>query len=96
MGTDAAKPGESGHEPPVDAEVGSTTSLLAGQIDPVYQAKIDIVNAALEEINTGRWLGPYQRHLFVVAGFGWFNDNVGLKSRETFHRPNFVKRFGQL
>ena len=84
MGPDPAKQGESGHELPVDTEIGSTKSLLAGQIDPIYQAKIDIVNAALEEVNTGRWLGPYQRHLFVVAGFGWFNDNVGFKKSLNF------------
>ncbi|KIM73500.1 hypothetical protein PILCRDRAFT_829085 [Piloderma croceum F 1598] len=41
-------------------------------IDPIYQAKARILNDALQEIG----MGKYQWFLFVVAGFGWFSDNL--------------------
>ncbi|PCH39861.1 MFS general substrate transporter [Wolfiporia cocos MD-104 SS10] len=41
-------------------------------IDPVYQAKARVLNDALQEIGMGR----YQWYLFIVAGFGWFSDNL--------------------
>ncbi|KAH9949811.1 MFS general substrate transporter [Amylocystis lapponica] len=41
-------------------------------VDPVYQAKARILNEAFQEIGMGR----YQRYLFIVAGFGWFSDNL--------------------
>ncbi|KAI0754802.1 sugar transporter [Daedaleopsis nitida] len=41
-------------------------------IDPVYQAKARLLNDAFQEIGMGR----YQWYLFVVAGFGWFADNL--------------------
>ncbi|KAI0632310.1 MFS general substrate transporter [Trametes polyzona] len=41
-------------------------------VDPVYQAKARILNDALQEIGMGR----YQWYLFIVAGFGWFSDNL--------------------
>ncbi|EEB90801.1 hypothetical protein MPER_10946, partial [Moniliophthora perniciosa FA553] len=43
-----------------------------GAIDPVYQAKGRILNAAIQEIGWGR----YQMYLFCCAGFGWFADSV--------------------
>lgn len=43
-----------------------------GHVDPLYQAKAQVLNDAIQEIGMGR----YQWHLFVVAGFGWFSDNV--------------------
>ncbi|KAJ8469354.1 hypothetical protein ONZ51_g9045 [Trametes cubensis] len=41
-------------------------------VDPVYQAKARILNDAFQEIGMGR----YQWYLFIVAGFGWFSDNL--------------------
>ncbi|KAH9949810.1 MFS general substrate transporter [Amylocystis lapponica] len=41
-------------------------------VDPVYQAKARILNDAFQEIG----MGKYQWYLFVVAGFGWFSDNL--------------------
>jgi hypothetical protein len=43
-----------------------------GQIDPLYQAKAQILNDAIQDIG----MGKYQWHLFCVAGFGWLSDNV--------------------
>ncbi|KAI0299667.1 MFS general substrate transporter [Multifurca ochricompacta] len=40
--------------------------------DPVYAAKAKILNDALQEIG----MGKYQWYLFIVAGFGWFSDNL--------------------
>ncbi|TBU29718.1 MFS general substrate transporter [Dichomitus squalens] len=42
-----------------------------GSVDPVYQAKARVLNAALQEIG----MGKYQWWLFAVAGFGWFADS---------------------
>ncbi|KAI0742549.1 MFS general substrate transporter [Daedaleopsis nitida] len=39
-----------------------------GSVDPVYQAKARVLNAAIQEIG----MGKYQWWLFAVAGFGWF------------------------
>ena len=41
-------------------------------MDPVYQAKAEVLNAAIQEIGMGR----YQWQLFVVIGFGWASDNL--------------------
>ncbi|PIL22729.1 MFS general substrate transporter [Ganoderma sinense ZZ0214-1] len=41
-------------------------------IDPVYQVKAHLLNEAIQEIG----MGKYQWFLFVVAGFGWFSDNL--------------------
>ncbi|KAI0087699.1 MFS general substrate transporter [Irpex rosettiformis] len=43
-----------------------------GTVDPVYQAKARLLNAAIQEIG----MGKYQWYLFIVAGFGWFADSV--------------------
>ncbi|KAI8992844.1 MFS general substrate transporter [Trametes punicea] len=43
-----------------------------GTVNPVYQAKARVLNAAIQEIGMGR----YQWWLFAVAGFGWFADSV--------------------
>lgn len=52
---------------------GKTVALVEeGQIDPAYHAKAQILNDAIQDIGMGR----YQWHLFCVAGFGWFSDNV--------------------
>jgi hypothetical protein len=42
------------------------------EIDPLYHAKAQILNDAIQEIG----MGKYQWHLFCVAGFGWLSDNV--------------------
>ncbi|KAG8900853.1 hypothetical protein FRB99_005730 [Tulasnella sp. 403] len=43
-----------------------------GTVDPIYQAKAELLNKAIEEIGFGR----YQQFLFVVTGFGWMIDNM--------------------
>jgi len=54
---------------------GKTVALVEeGQIDPAYHAKVQLLNDAIQEIG----MGKYQWHLFCVAGFGWFSDNVYL------------------
>ncbi|KAJ1310734.1 hypothetical protein OPQ81_009256 [Rhizoctonia solani] len=46
--------------------------LPKGSVDPVYQAKAELLNAAIQEIG----MGKYQWHLFIVTGFGWLADNL--------------------
>ncbi|QRV76924.1 major facilitator superfamily transporter [Ceratobasidium sp. AG-Ba] len=46
--------------------------LPEGSVDPVYQAKAELLNAAIQEIG----MGKYQWHLFIVTGFGWLADNL--------------------
>ncbi|KAI0647859.1 MFS general substrate transporter [Trametes meyenii] len=41
-------------------------------VDPVYQAKSQILNDAFQEIG----MGKYQWYLFCVTGFGWYSDNL--------------------
>ncbi|KAH9841719.1 MFS general substrate transporter [Rhodofomes roseus] len=41
-------------------------------VDPVYLAKARVLNEAFQEIG----MGKYQWYLFIVAGFGWFSDNL--------------------
>ncbi|MCJ1428796.1 hypothetical protein MMC29_006707, partial [Sticta canariensis] len=48
-----------------------STAVLKG-IDPVYEAKANLLNAAIQEIGMG-W---YQWQMFVVVGFGWASDNL--------------------
>ncbi|KAF8153781.1 major facilitator superfamily domain-containing protein [Crassisporium funariophilum] len=43
-----------------------------GVLDPVYHAKMLILNRAIQEIG----MGSYQYRLLLVAGFGWFADSV--------------------
>ena len=46
--------------------------LSKGAVDPVYEAKAQVLNNAIQEIGMG-W---YQWQLFVVVGFGWASDNL--------------------
>lgn len=46
--------------------------VLKGAIDPVYEAKAQTLNNAIQEIGMG-W---YQWQLFIVVGFGWASDNL--------------------
>lgn len=41
-------------------------------LDPVFEAKADLVNHAIQAMGMGR----YQWWLFIVTGFGWFVDQV--------------------
>ncbi|KAI1333583.1 membrane transporter [Xylariaceae sp. FL0016] len=43
-----------------------------GTIDPVYAAKANVLNRAIQDIGMG-W---YQWQLFIVVGFGWASDNL--------------------
>ncbi|KAH8195430.1 hypothetical protein TruAng_010410 [Truncatella angustata] len=47
-------------------------AVFKGQIDPVYEAKANVLNRAIQEIGMGR----YQWQLFTVVGFGWASDNL--------------------
>jgi hypothetical protein len=76
---------ESGNTPFADDASAAETAVNGktipivdeGQIDPLYQAKAQILNDAIQEIG----MGKYQWHLFCVAGFGWFSDNVSFSVR---------------
>ncbi|KAG8990942.1 hypothetical protein FRB90_001537 [Tulasnella sp. 427] len=46
--------------------------LPEGAVDPIYQAKAEVLNRAIQEIGFGK----YQAFLFVVTGFGWLVDNL--------------------
>ncbi|KAG8862220.1 hypothetical protein FRB96_001799 [Tulasnella sp. 330] len=50
----------------------SIDALPKGALDPVYAAKAEVLNRAIQDIGFGR----YQRWLFVVTGFGWLVDNL--------------------
>lgn len=47
-------------------------ALPEGTLDPVYTAKAELLNGAIQDIGMGR----YQWQLFVVVGFGWASDNL--------------------
>lgn len=55
---------------PAMADVAAP-AVLKG-IDPVYEAKANVLNVAIQEIG----MGSYQWQLFVVVGFGWAADNL--------------------
>ena len=56
-----------------DPSVEDVPTLLKGSIDPVYEAKAQTLNKAIQHIGFGR----YQWGLFfVVGGFGWASDNL--------------------
>ncbi|KAG8748252.1 hypothetical protein FRC10_007642 [Ceratobasidium sp. 414] len=63
-----------GEKPPVSGvqRDGHITQdvLPDGSVDPVYQAKAELLNDAIQKIG----MGKYQWHLFVVTGFGWLAD----------------------
>ncbi|KAI9797786.1 MAG: hypothetical protein M1833_005289 [Piccolia ochrophora] len=50
----------------------TTLALPEGALDPVYEAKAQVLNNAIQEIGMG-W---YQWQLFIVIGFGWASDNL--------------------
>lgn len=56
---------------PSGLRANETEGVLEG-LDPVYERKAKILNAALADIGMG-W---YQWQLFVVVGFGWASDNL--------------------
>lgn len=56
-----------------DPSIEAVPTLLQGTIDPVYEAKAQVLNTAIQDIGMG-W---YQWQLFlVVGGFGWASDNL--------------------
>ncbi|KAI9844328.1 MAG: hypothetical protein M1837_005632 [Sclerophora amabilis] len=61
-------------EPHADRIASSTPApaLPEGTLDPVYNAKAQTLNGAIQDIGMGR----YQWQLFVVVGFGWASDNM--------------------
>jgi hypothetical protein len=74
LGGSGATKLDSGDAATFDHGISVKTVALVeeGHVDPLYQAKAQLLNDAIQEIGMGR----YQWHLFVVAGFGWFSDNV--------------------
>lgn len=46
--------------------------LASGGHDTAYDKKSKVINKAIQDIGMGR----YQWQLFVLAGFGWFADNL--------------------
>ncbi|KAL8861299.1 MAG: hypothetical protein Q9178_002171 [Gyalolechia marmorata] len=50
----------------------TTPVLDRGTVDPVYQAKAQVLNNAIQQIG----MGKYQWELFVLVGFGWAADNM--------------------
>ncbi|CAE6515936.1 unnamed protein product [Rhizoctonia solani] len=55
----------------VQTDVKITEQVLPeGSVDPIYQARAELLNDAIQRIGMGR----YQWHLFIVAGFGWLAD----------------------
>ncbi|CAK7212642.1 hypothetical protein SBRCBS47491_001536 [Sporothrix bragantina] len=71
----SAEPGKEGAQ--LDSVVSPsavTQDLLlpAGSVDPVYAAKAQVLNQAVQAIGMGR----YQWQLFGVVGFGWASDNL--------------------
>ena len=51
---------------------GIDTTQVQPGADPVYEAKIAILNEALIDIG----MGPFQWKIFATTGFGWFIDQV--------------------
>lgn len=47
-------------------------AIPKGTIDPVYEAKANVLNNAVQAIG----MGSYQWKLFFVVGFGWASDNL--------------------
>lgn len=65
--------GKADSEPQAYQHVEEEATIIpSGTIDPVYEAKARVLNAAIQEIGMG-W---YQWQLFIVVGFGWANDNL--------------------
>ncbi|THH18192.1 hypothetical protein EW146_g2739 [Bondarzewia mesenterica] len=71
----------------IKADIGvhaTTEDIYTNNVlDPIYQAKAKILNDALQEIGMGKYQATtneflliHQWYLFVVAGFGWFSDNL--------------------
>ncbi|KAG8884900.1 hypothetical protein FRB98_002098 [Tulasnella sp. 332] len=57
------------------ADVAGSSSIAPlpeASLDPVYAAKAEVLNRAIQDIGFGR----YQKWLFVVTGFGWLVDNL--------------------
>ncbi|CAK7231083.1 hypothetical protein SCUCBS95973_007792 [Sporothrix curviconia] len=70
-----AEPGNEDAQPDgVVLSPAATKDLLlpAGSVDPVYAAKAQVLNQAVQAIGMGR----YQWQLFGVVGFGWASDNL--------------------
>jgi len=47
-------------------------ALPAGTTDPIFEAKAQVLNNAIQAIG----MGKYQWLLFIVVGFGWASDNL--------------------
>ena len=71
-----------------------TVALLEeGQTDTLYQMKAQLLNDAIQEIG----MGKYQWHLFMVAGFGWFSDNLWPVATSLIFTPvvyEFAPKYG--
>ena len=69
----AIKPGNEIQEATVaDVIPLDAPASVLGGLDPVYEAKAQVLNKAIQDIG----MGSYQWQLFVVIGFGWASDNL--------------------
>lgn len=59
-------------QPRIEIAGAPASALGGGSIDPVYEAKAQVLNKAIQDIGMGR----YQWQLFIVIGFGWASDNL--------------------
>lgn len=72
-------------DPDVYVQKSNDDIFEDGTVNPVYQAKARLLNAAIQEIGMGRYqacgylletkpilIFLLQWYLFIVAGFGWF------------------------
>jgi len=61
---------ESFREAPVVSHV--VPILEHSEVDPVFEAKCHLLNDTIQAMGWGK----YQTQLFLLAGFGWFVDNM--------------------
>lgn len=59
-----------------------TTEVQPGA-DPVYAAKISVLNEALIDIG----MGPFQWKIFATTGFGWFIDQLWMQAITNIQPP---------
>ncbi|KAL3486765.1 major facilitator superfamily domain-containing protein [Aspergillus germanicus] len=71
---------------------GIDTTQVQPGADPVYEAKIAILNEALIDIG----MGPFQWKIFVTTGFGWFIDQAVSNIQPPVQREFGVNRIAFL
>ena len=74
-GSENLEAGSSNHERREIFGVPMENLKLGGAVDPVFEAKASVVNAAFQAMGMGR----YQWKLFFLCGFGWVTE-YGLRN----------------